>query len=472
MTQYSPQGYPQGAQRPRLDSKDFRHTHEIPALIITVIAAVIAMLIIGKVAGQLVGIVIPLLFTAVAIIFAGVTHKGHMVQVGPSQFPHLLKMAHEIADRLDMPVPEIYVKQSPVINAFALGVREHKHVVFHTALLENMSERELATVMAHEFGHLKCDHSLYLILQNHTAGNLLGVLIFMPLRWIFFYASRVKEYTADRAALLGTNDLQACITMQIKLAVGAPMYDQMNIQAYMQQMDDFSKASSSKLIEFLNDQSHPMTVNRILALIRYYRSPDYQRLAAANGRAGTSTLTSGDTGTRDLFQRVASQAEYERDIRVMQKGRSNGQSANNAAGSTDTRTAQRQSGMISCGSCGAPLETHARFCIRCGTPVAGAAQVGTSNSENSKSQPDVALPQAQVVRRVVRHGNSSQPLPSTAAEPPSLASATESHALPAQGPSAPVTASANTQKDVKTCTSCQASAAIDMKFCGNCGQVF
>ena len=96
------------------------------------------------------------------------------------------------------------------------------------------------------------------------------------------------------------------------------MYDQMNIQAYMQQMDDFSKASSNKLIGILERSISPDDSQSHSCADSYYRSPDYQRLAAANGRAGTSTLTSGDTGTRDLFQRVASQ-EYERDIRVMQR---------------------------------------------------------------------------------------------------------------------------------------------------------
>ena len=132
---------------------------------------------------------------------------------------------------------------------------------------------------------------------------------------------------------------------------------------------------------------------------------------------------------------------------------------------------QRQSGMISCGSCGAPLETHAVSAFAAVRLSRALPKVGTSNSENSKSQPDVALPQAQVVRRVVRHGNSSQPLPSTAAEPPSLASATKVMLCQRKGLLRP---SRHLRIRRRTLRPVQVAKPVPPSTClhGNCGRYF
>ncbi len=478
MAHMPPQGWPQGGQfqnRPRVNASDFRHPHEIAASVGTIAVSIIILFVFGALINQLVAIIVPLVLTIAGVLLAGVAHKGHMVQVGPNQFPHLYRMANDIAYKLDMNVPHIYVKQSPVINAFASGFGSHRTVVFHSALLESMNEREIATVMAHEFGHIKCNHIIYLILQQLAAGGLMGSLMFMPLKWLFFYASRMAEFSADRAALIGTNDIQACVTSEIKLSVGANMFNQMNIQAYMQQIDEFNSSLASKFIEVIQDQTHPMTVNRILAVIRFYRSPEYQRLAAAHGKAGTSTLTAGNVGTRDLFHRVASKAEYERDVNVMQQGQQN-RMLQQAAPPQQPQPAPYQqpaypqqpfqqpqaAPSISCGNCGVPLEPYAKFCVRCGTPVAGTAPTAQPEAQQAPAPAPAPGPQPQVVRRVVRAG---QPDAAPLATPAPMQQVPVAPAVQTPPP-APV-APAPSQN---LCPSCKQAVEPGSKFCGNCGQ--
>jgi hypothetical protein len=67
-------------------------------------------------------------------------------------------------------------------------------------------------------------------------------------------------------------DIQACVTSEIKLAVGPKLYEQMNIRAYVQQIAEFNSQTSSKFIELLSNSTHPMTINRIQAILRFYRS--------------------------------------------------------------------------------------------------------------------------------------------------------------------------------------------------------
>jgi Zn-dependent protease with chaperone function len=54
-----------------------------------------------------------------------------------------------------------------VPNAYTFAMRgEEPFVVIHTALLELLTPAETQAVIAHELGHLKCEHSVYLTLAN------------------------------------------------------------------------------------------------------------------------------------------------------------------------------------------------------------------------------------------------------------------------------------------------------------------
>lgn len=80
----------------------------------------------------------------------------------------------------------------------------------------------MQAVIAHELGHLKCDHGVWL-----TVGNVLasGTLTLLPLlsgpvedaliRWV-----RAAELTCDRAALLVVQDPRVVISVLMKLAGG------------------------------------------------------------------------------------------------------------------------------------------------------------------------------------------------------------------------------------------------------------
>ncbi len=452
--------------RPRVTANDIRYEWELAANVGTIAVGLLLLLVIGQFVNILVAAVIPIVFTLLGMVFINLSNKGSMVQISEVQFPHLYRMSQEVAHNLDMELPAIFVTQSPILNAYATGLFGQRTVVLHSALLEQMSLDEVKAVIAHEFGHIKLNHIMYGILQNITVSGFLGNIIFMPIRWLFFFASRAAEYSADQAALIGTMNLQACVTSEIKLAVGAKLYEQMNIQAYLLQIEEFSHTKGSKFIEILNDATHPMTVNRILHVIRYYRSPNYQRLAASHGRSGTTTLTSGQVGTRDLFQRVAAKAEYQRD---MERGASG-----SAVPQPQPSTPYQQSApafmppvqaqpayavtppAVTCGGCGLPLEAHARFCVRCGTPVAGmTAPQHTPPAPQAQFAPapaPAAAPAeqaaARVVRRVVRASGPDQVAPVS---------------------QAPVEAAPVAPAPVN-CTSCGQPLGTGAKFCGNCGQ--
>ena len=75
--------------------------------------------------------------------------------IHPSSAPGLWRLMDEIARRAELPaVPELYYVPSPMINAFAVGNRRHAAIALTHGLLEQLSPRELAGVLAHETAHI------------------------------------------------------------------------------------------------------------------------------------------------------------------------------------------------------------------------------------------------------------------------------------------------------------------------------
>ncbi|GFP98978.1 protease htpx homolog 2 [Phtheirospermum japonicum] len=137
---------------------------------------------------------------------------GTSVLVSENQLPELHDLMTEAASILNIEAPDLYLRQSPVPNAYTLAISGKKpFVVVHTSLVELLSRKELQAVLAHELGHLKCDHGVWLTFANIlTLGAYsvpgLGSLIAQQLEEQLFRWLRAAELTCDRAALLVARD--------------------------------------------------------------------------------------------------------------------------------------------------------------------------------------------------------------------------------------------------------------------------
>jgi Zn-dependent protease with chaperone function len=100
---------------------------------------------------------------------------------GPAQLPSLHARLCAAAAALDMPpasIPELYVKQHPVPNAYTLAIQGRApFIVVHTALLELLAPEEVGVVLAHELGHLLCDHGVWLTAASALASGAAAVLL-------------------------------------------------------------------------------------------------------------------------------------------------------------------------------------------------------------------------------------------------------------------------------------------------------
>ena len=163
------------------------------------------------------------------------------VLVGPTQLPALHADLIEACRLLNLEVaPELYVRQDPRPNAYTLAVQgQRPFVVVTTALLDLLEPREVQAVIAHELGHLKCEHGLFLLLSNLLTSVVLGGTVLgaalqsRALDW-----QRAAELSCDRAALIVVQDTRVAQSVVMKLAGGstdARYKNQLNVDAFVAQ---------------------------------------------------------------------------------------------------------------------------------------------------------------------------------------------------------------------------------------------
>ena len=93
-------------------------------------------------------------------------HLASAVRVGPRQFPRLHTLYQESLQILDaQQQPDLFVAQTPLVNAGAVGLDE-PFIVLNSGALELFDDDELRAVIGHELGHALSYHALYRTLSH------------------------------------------------------------------------------------------------------------------------------------------------------------------------------------------------------------------------------------------------------------------------------------------------------------------
>ena len=197
------------------------------------------------------GAVLALLFAAGMNLFTFwnadkiVLRMHNAKEMSASDCPQLVGMVRQLALRAGVPMPRVYLIDSPHPNAFATG-RDPAHaaVAATTGLLGTLTKEEVAAVMAHELGHVRNRDTLVMTMTATIAGAISMLANFgfffnngervNPLAMIaaIFLApfaamlvqlaiSRTREYGADRAAAEICGNPRALASALAKLHDGA-----------------------------------------------------------------------------------------------------------------------------------------------------------------------------------------------------------------------------------------------------------
>ena len=80
----------------------------------------------------------------------------HAREVDERTAPEFYRIVEGLAGDAGLPMPKVYVIDSPQPNAFATGRNpENAAVAASTGLLERLTPEEVAGVMAHELSHVQ-----------------------------------------------------------------------------------------------------------------------------------------------------------------------------------------------------------------------------------------------------------------------------------------------------------------------------
>src|SRR3990172_8146001 len=152
--------------------------------------------------------------------------QANAVRVGPTQFPTLHALITEAAITMDWPeAPEVYVTQTPLVNAGAVGV-DHPFIILNSGAVSLLDTDELRVLLGHELGHVMSGHALYrtvlILLLELGFQNLpfLAGIALLPLKLALLDSYPKNELSSDRAGLLASQDMRASQRLFLKLAGG------------------------------------------------------------------------------------------------------------------------------------------------------------------------------------------------------------------------------------------------------------
>ncbi|MDH3492552.1 MAG: M48 family metallopeptidase [Acidobacteriota bacterium] len=226
-----------------------------------------------------------------------VTFMASAVKVTPKQCPDLHAKLQIACTTLGVDMPDMFIQQNPIVNAFTGGV-DKPIIVLHSGLLERLNDEETLAVIAHEVGHIHAEHVLYLtaarLFEAIANGALATVipgseiikfLISAGINSALLAWARRAELSCDRAALLVTQDKHVVGKTMMKLA-GGTLASKIDYDLFLDQAREFQKVYDEKAVDkFWADiinagMSHPFPIWRVSEILSWVDSGEYEQVLA------------------------------------------------------------------------------------------------------------------------------------------------------------------------------------------------
>lgn len=227
------------------------------------------------------------------------------------EYPQLYSMVEDQARRAGIPMPRVCISSVPIPNAFAFGrgIRDGR-VCVTEGITRLLSEEELKAVIGHEISHLRNHDVLTITLlsvipmimyriawhylfwgggrRNERGGNtaaigLAAFLFYFITNLLVLYASRIREYFADKGSVQLGNRPEALATALYKLVYGSARIGK----------DSLKEAEGLKAF-FINDPSRAMNEIRELSQLDMDKSGTIDPDELMRLRNQSVRLTFGD----------------------------------------------------------------------------------------------------------------------------------------------------------------------------------
>jgi Zn-dependent protease with chaperone function len=216
--------------------------------------------------------------------------KANAVRVSENQYAWIHQRTLRVCEVLDVEkIPEVYVSQTPVVNAGAVGMNE-PFIVLNSSMLEVLERDEVEAVLAHEVGHIMSGHVLYrtlliLLMQLTIFRYPLAGIAVLPLLLALLEWNRKAELSCDRAALLAIQDRDTVLSTLMKLAGGTRgEEEELNLTEFVAQSEEYRDGGETldsvyKLLNVLG-ATHPFAVARVAELRTWIDGGRYDEILA------------------------------------------------------------------------------------------------------------------------------------------------------------------------------------------------
>ncbi|MEI9902410.1 MAG: zinc metalloprotease HtpX [Hyphomicrobium sp.] len=160
------------------------------AMLLAVLTAIFVAL--GGLVGGGTGMVVAFIF-AMGMNFFSYWNSDKMVlrmygahEVDAQSAPEYYGIVRELAQRAGLPMPRVYVMDSPQPNAFATGRNPaNAAVCASSGLLQTLNRDEIAGVMAHELAHVKNHDTLTMTIAAAIGGAVSMLAQYMQFGMLF-----------------------------------------------------------------------------------------------------------------------------------------------------------------------------------------------------------------------------------------------------------------------------------------------
>jgi len=247
----------------------------------------------------------------------GVRHlfTANAVRVGPRQRPRLDALYADVLATMDWPErPDLYVAQTPVANAMAVGFQS-PFIVVNSGALALLQPEEQRVILGHELGHIMSGHATYttlaILILRIGLSSIPGLgLVALPIQLALLEWYRKAELSSDRAGLLATQDTEASMRLFLKFAGGTTTDDETSLDEFLAQAREYETGGGAldMVLKVLNVafETHPFNTVRAAELQRWIESGAYARIV------GGDYPRRGDEGAQPLVDDYAEAAGYYR----------------------------------------------------------------------------------------------------------------------------------------------------------------
>jgi heat shock protein HtpX len=271
---------------------------------------VITLFLLGAVYALLIGVLFAAGASGITILVVGVGLLGLQFftsdklalramgahEVSPQEAPQLHALIERLCVQADLAKPRIYVMNTSMPNAFAMGrSRKAAAVCATTGILELLSPAELEGVMAHELTHIINRDVAVMTLASFFAslaslivqfGFFFGgsdddddgpsvmviILVSLAVYIVSFFLmqalSRYREFAADRGAAVITGRPSALSSALLKISGTMQRIPQTDLRAHAEMNAFYIFPASAKNSIYNLFSTHPPIEKRIAALSR------------------------------------------------------------------------------------------------------------------------------------------------------------------------------------------------------------